>query len=205
MYSLYLTKLIELYKQARNIKTFNYYDSYQYKNFNEWLNNLKLCAFRYRKLLENQNIIDSFSNTIEIGKGENDTLTNFKDSALLITSYASTFRNVGNRIIIPGKLDLTGENIIVKLENNKGILTLYKPLYFLIQNPTKEEENLTYDLITHGYPVCFGVHSFNYELNNQKKLEVFHQLVDTSCQSLEVKKNNDLETTIAFAYTKKRR
>ncbi len=43
MYSLYLTKLIELYKQARNIKTFNYYDSYQYKNFNEWLNNLKLC------------------------------------------------------------------------------------------------------------------------------------------------------------------
>ena len=53
MYSLYLTKLIELYKQTRNIKTFNYYDSYQYKNFNEWLNNLKLCAFRYRKLLEN--------------------------------------------------------------------------------------------------------------------------------------------------------
>ena len=53
MYSLYLTKLIELYKQTRNIKTFNYYDSYQYKNFNEWLNNLKLSAFRYRKLLEN--------------------------------------------------------------------------------------------------------------------------------------------------------
>ena len=123
----------------------------------------------------------------------------------MITSYASTFRNVGNRIIIPGKLDLTGENIIVKLENNKGILTLYKPLYFLIQNPTKEEENLTYDLITHGYPVCFGVHSFNYELNNQKKLEVFQTLVNTSYQPLEIEEYKDLETKGVVAYTKKRR
>lgn len=205
MYSLYLNRLIELYKQARNIKTFNYYDSYQYKKFNEWLNDLKLCTFRYRKLLENQNILDSFSNIIEIGKGENDTITNFKDSAFLITPYASTFRNVGNRIIIPGKLDLTGENIIVKLENNKGILTLYKPLCFLIQNPTKEEESITYDLITHGYPVCFGIHSLNYEFNHQQKLETFHRLVDAACQPLEVIKANDLETTTAFAYTKKRR
>lgn len=205
MYYSYLTKLIEEYKRVRNIEKFNYFDANQNAMFRGWLNDLKLSSFRYRSFLENLKIMDNFDDVVEFGKGEEDTVTLQKDNAILVTPYANSFENVGNRILIKNKSVDVFDKVEVTLEKSKGKLTIYPPTYFLIQNPTEKEENLTYNLIRHGNPVCFGIYGSHYDYDYSKKLETFQTLVNTSYQPLEIEEYKDLETKGVAAYTKKRR
>ena len=87
-----------------------------------------------------------------------DTVTLQKDNAILVTPYANSFENVGNRILIKNESVDVFDKVEVTLEKSKGKLTIYPPTYFLIQNPTEKEEILTYNLIRHGNPVCFGIY-----------------------------------------------
>ncbi len=119
---------------------------------------LKLSSFRYRSVLENLKIMDNFDDVVEFGKGEEDTVTLQKDNAILVTPYANSFESVGNRILIKNKSVDVFDKVEVTLEKSKGKLTIYPPTYFLIQNPTEKEEILTYNLIRHGNPVCFGIY-----------------------------------------------
>ena len=113
MYYSYLVKLIDEYKKTRNIEKFNYFDADQSKLFHEWLQDLKLSSFRYRNVLENLKIMDNFDDVVEFGKGEEDTVTLQKDSAILVTPYANSFENVGNRILIKNE----SVDVFDKVEN----------------------------------------------------------------------------------------
>lgn len=205
MYYSYLTKLIDDYKKARNIENFNYFDADQSKLFHEWLQDLKLSSFRYRSFLENLKIINNFDDVVEFGKGEIDTITLQKDNSVLVTPYANSFESVGNRILIKNESVDVFDKVEVTLEKSKGKLTIYPPTYFLIQNPTEKEEILTYNLIRHGNPVCFGIYGLTSDCDYSKKLETFQTLVNTSYQPLEIEEYKDLETKGVVAYTKKRR
>ena len=205
MYYSYLTKLIDEYKKAKNIEKFNYFDANQNAMFREWLKDLKLSSFRYRSVLENLKIMDNFDDVVEFDKGEEDTVTLQKDNAILVTPYANSFESVGNRILIKNESVDVFDKVEVTLEKSKGKLTIYPPTYFLIQNPTEKEETLTYNLIRHCNPVCFGIYGLTSDCDYSKKLETFQTLVNTSYQPLEIEEYKDLETKGVVAYTKKRR
>ena len=156
---------------------------------------LTLRSFRYEDL-------DDF---YDYAKVEEDTVTLQKDNAILVTPYANSFENVGNRILIKNESVDVFDKVEVTLEKSKGKLAIYPPTYFLIQNPTEKEENLTYNLIRHGNPVCFGIYGLTYDYDYNNKLDTFQTLVNTSYQPLEIEEYKDLETKGVIAYTKKRR
>lgn len=199
----YLGRLIDEYKRGFNISKFNYFDASDYKKFIIWLEDLKLSSFRYRSFLESNDIINASSSLVEFGKGKYDTITDVRDRAVLITEYASSFSDIGKRLILDGSVSDIKDKVSIKLNNNMGTLTLHRPDIFLIQNPTENELELAYNLIRNNHFVCVGAHKNRYENNYKEELQKLNELKIACKNYLEMCEKTDLETRNTVVYTKR--
>lgn len=177
----YINKLLKQYQSA--IKN---------ENFSLDCNNNKLEFYNY--LLELRNKIEVYKSllkyssdtedlvSIEPNKGVYDTITTSADDikTILITPYAKTFDNVGNRIIYKGtvtpmEVDLNG--VTIKCCKS-GKLTI--PFYDYVQtsNPfdIKEISNLKY--LSLYNKVCLGIYGSVYDKDYDKKLKKLGEFND---------------------------
>lgn len=196
----YLEKLILEYKRVYGVDKFDYYNNDDFRKFNEWLLELKTSSNRYRRFILSS-VLKNLDDVIEFSKGEHDTITNCRDSSILVTPYASSIKNIGSRQIISGDAYVSNE-VCLQLSNNKGQIVFNRPTAFLFQNPSNKDSSLGYTLIKHGYPVIMGIHGFIFDQDFKTKTRNLETILDTN-PDLEVIERTDLETQSVAVYTKK--
>ena len=199
----YISKLLKQYQAIIGNQKFLLDNELNKKEFYDYLLELRNKIEIYKKLLEYTSINDD-NVGIELNKGIYDTITTpFDDKmTILITPYAKTFDEIGNRLIYKGNinpLDVDLNGITIK-QGKLSKLTIPFCDYIHITNPYDQKEVTNFNYLSLYNKVCLGMYGSIYDKDYNKKikkLEEVNNYIDGELSVARVK-----ETYVGVAVSK---